>query len=151
MTLAKRVSKEKYEQIMAYFEKYRTISAEDIAYLKSVYTPERYVLFVNIDKNIVSERRVNNPDSIDFQSVRTIIATLNIISLETAKPALFTRIRMSDANVNSMPSLRARGGSGVLFGSIVAQVSFGGFPEPPPTQQTLYKVFLAVADQVPHS
>lgn len=151
ITLAKRVSEEKYEEILAHFEKYNTISNEDIEYLKSIYTPARYVLFVNIDQNLVSERRVHNPDAIEFQSIRTLIATLNIISLQTASPALFTRIRFSDVNANSMPRLRARGGSGVFFGSIVAQATFGGFPEPPPLKQTLYKIFLAVADQVPHN
>ena len=151
MTLARRVSEEKYEQIMAQFEKHQTISGEDINYLKSVYTPARYVLFVNIDNNQVLERTVHSPDSIEFQTVRTIDATLNIISLQTAKPALFTRIRMNDVNTNSIPKLTVRAGAGVFFGSIVAQATFGDYPEPPPTQQTLYRVFLAVADQVPHS
>lgn len=151
MTLAKRVSDEKYEEIMAHFEKYKTISVEQINYLKSVYTPARYILFVNIDKNIVSERRAHNPDSIEFQSVRTISATLNIISLQTTQPALFTRIHMSNVNTNSIPNLRVRGGSGIFFGSVIAQATFGDFPEPPSLQQTLYRLFLAVADQVPHS
>ena len=108
-------------------------------------------MFVNIDRNVVKQTKAFNPDSINFYTTRTISATINIISLETARPALFTRISYSDTATNSIQRLRSRGGAGVLFGGIVAQTTFGGFPEPPPIENTLYKVFLAIADQVPHS
>ncbi|WP_455375985.1 hypothetical protein [Kaarinaea lacus] len=147
-TLAKKVSQEKYQKILNYFEEHRTIPADEIKNLKSIYTPARYILFVNIDSNTVSQRKVHNPDSIDFQSVRTIVATLNIISLDTELPALFTRISLSDVNSTSVQRLRGGGGAG-LFGGVIAQMTFGGFPDPPPLENTLYKVFLAVADQVP--
>lgn len=150
-TLAKQVSPEKYEDLMLQFKNNKTIAKQDIQYLKTVYKHARYVLFVNIDRNIVTEDKTYNPDSIDFHTTRTIGATLNIISLETARPALFTRISYSDTATHSTQRLRARGGAGIMFGGIVAQVTFGGFPEPPPTQNTLYKLFLAIADQVPHS
>ena len=146
--LSKRVSKEKYEYLLGEFEKTRTLPVEEIKNLKSIYTPARYILFVNIDSNTVSQRKAYNPDSIDFLTVRTLVATLNIISLDTEMPALFTHITYKDSNVNSVQRLSARGGSG-FFGSVFAQVAFGGFPEPPPLEQSLYKLFLAVADQVP--
>lgn len=147
-TLAEKVSREKYEKILDHFEKHRTIPADVIKNLKTIYTPARYILFVNIDRNTVSQRKVYNPDSIEFQSVRTVVVTLNIISMETQKPALFTRIAINDVNTNSMQRMRSGAGVG-LFGGVIAQVTFGGFPEPPATERTLYKVFLAVADQVP--
>jgi len=145
--LSQQVSNDRYQQILNYFEKHQTIPVDEIKNLRSVYTHARYILFVNIDHNSVSQRRVNNPDSIEFQSVRTIGVTMNIISLATEKSALFTRITLNDVNSSSVQKLR--GGGVGLFGSVIAQVTFGGFPEPPPLEHTLYKVFLAVADQVP--
>jgi hypothetical protein len=147
-TLSKRVSQEKYEKILEFFEKHRTIPADELKNLKTIYTPARYILFVNIDSNTVSQRKNYHPDSIEFQSVRTIVATLNIMSMETEQPALYTRIAYSDVNSTSMQ--RMRGGAGVsLFGGVMSQVTFGGFPEPPTTEHTLYRVFLAVADLIP--
>lgn len=151
VALAKRVTEEKYEALLTHFQKYKTIPNEEIQHLKTLYTPARYVLFVNIDSNVVTQDSVHNPDSIDFISTRTISATLNIISLETAKPALFTRISYSDSTSNSIQRLRTRGGAGLLFGNIMAQVTFGGYPDPPAIEKTLYKLFLAIADQVPHN
>jgi len=147
-TLAKSISREKYEYLLAEFEKTKSLPVEEIKSLKSTYTSARYILFVNIDSNTVSQRKVYNPDSLDYLTVRTLVATLNIISLETEKPALFTHITYKDSNVSSVQRLGARGSGGV-FGSVFAQVTFGGFPEPPPLEQSLYKLFLAVADQVP--
>ena len=146
-TLAKRVPREKYDQLLEYFKTNKTLPSEEIKKLQTLYTPARYILFVNIDKNVISRRKVYNPDSIDFLTVRTLVATLNILNLDTQKPALFTHITYKDASTNSVQRLGAR--SVGTFGSIMAQVTFGGFPEPPPLQQSLYKLFLAVADQVP--
>ena len=148
-TLATRVSRERYEKLLDYFKTNKTLPSEEIKSLKGLYTPARYILFVNIDENVISRRKVYNPDSVDYLTVRTLVATLNILSLDTEKPALFTQITYKDTSANSVQRLGARGvGS---FGSIMAQVTFGGFPEPPPLQQSLYKLFLAVSDQVPHN
>lgn len=147
-TLATRVSNDKYKALLSYFEKNKTLPVEEFENLKTIYTPARYILFVNIDDNMVSQRKIFNPDSIDFVTIRTLVATLNIMSMETGKPALFTRITYKDTNSNSVQRMGARGGAG-LFGSVIAEVTFGGFPEPPPLHQSLYKLFLAVADQVP--
>lgn len=143
--LGKRIETQRYESILKYFEKNKTIPVEEIKSLRSIYTPARYILFVNIDSNTVSRRKVFNPDSVEYRSIRTIQATLNIINLDTETPVLFTQITFRDVNSESIQRFGARG----VFGNMIAQVTFGGFPEPPSTTQTLYKVFLAVADQVP--
>jgi len=145
--LFRQLPPEQYEHLLDTFQNTRTIPVDELKNLESIYTPARYVLFVNIDANVVSQHKAFNPDSTDFQTIRTMVATLNIMSLQTLKPAILTQITFKDFNTNSVQ--RLRGGGGFLFGNIVAQVTFGGFPEPPPLERSLYKLFLAVADQVP--
>ena len=151
MTLAKRISAEEHERLLEYFKSNKTIATADIKQLQTLYTPARYLLFVNIDSDKVTRRRVRQPNSIEFRSIRTVVITLNIISMLTEKPALYTKIALNNVNTNNVQLMSGRGGGDAIFGSLMAQVTFGGFPEPPTITDTLYKVFLAVADQVPNS
>ena len=151
MTLAKRISAEEHERLLEYFKSNKTIATADIKQLQTLYTPARYLLFVNIDSDKVTRRRVRQPNSIEFRSIRTVVVTLNIISMLTEKPALYTKIALNNVNTNNVQLMSGRGGGDPIFGSLMAQVTFGGFPEPPTITDTLYKVFLAVADQVPNS
>lgn len=149
--LSKRISGEEYESLLEYFKENKTIPIAEIKKLKGLMTPARYLLFVNIDSNEVIQKQLYHSNSIEYRSMRTIVATVNIVNLETSKSALFTRIAMQDVKSNNVQQLGVGGSVGILLGNVIAQVSFGGYPELPTTTHALYRVFLGVADLIPSS
>lgn len=147
--LSEQVSPESYEQMLNYFKTHNALPDSDIKQLKGMYTPARYLLFVNIDGEDIKQYTVNNPDAVEYRSVRMMAARLYIFNMDTSAVTLYTRISVKNAKKNSVQKIQVGSGFGMLLGNVVAQVALGGYPEPPTREETLYKLFLGVAEQIP--
>jgi len=146
--LSERVDAARYAGMLDYFREHRILPDTDFKELSAMYTPARYLLFVNIDSDSVQQYTDDEPGAVAYNAVRIMSAHLYIFNMDTSALTLFTGIAIRDVNTNRVQQLGG-GGLGVLLGNVVAQVAMGGFPEPPSRVHALYKLFLAVADQIP--
>jgi len=148
--LTERIEPEQYKDLLEYFKQHSTLPESEFRKLEGLYAPARYLLFVTLDGDNVKQYTEDLPGEIAYVAARIMTARLYIFNMQTSAATLFTRIAIKDVNANKVQKL---GGDnvGFLIGNIIAQATFGGFPEPPDRTHALYKLFYAVADQIPNS
>jgi len=146
--LSERLEPEQYQNLLDYFSEHSSLPETEFQKLAGLYTPARYLLFVTLDGDSIKQYSEDLPGEIAYVTARIMTARLYIFNMQTSELTLFTHISIKDGNSKTIQKIGGQG-AGFLLGNIIAQATFGGYPEPPTREHSLYKLFFAVADQIP--
>ena len=146
--LSERLEPEQYEKVMDYFHEHSTLEESEFRKLAGLYIPARYLLFVTLDGDSLKQYTEDQPGEVAYITARIMAARLYIFNMQTSDLTLFTHIAVKDINAKKVQKIGG-GSIGIFLGNIIAQAALGGYPEPPVRAHTLYKLFFAVADQIP--